>query len=211
MLPGLSVLSDLLPLLHSTAEVNPFSREYANVGTHASLMNMIIQDSFLDDAPDWISIVISVLFSLILILIIRKLDAGPSIVWGLVTILIIAGAEVAVFLLLGIYIHLIAPVLSVFGIFIFISFMKFLETAKEKSYIRNAFGHYLAPAVIENLIKDRDVLQLGGVEKHMTAMFTDIKGFSTFSEKMAPGELVDLLNTYLTTMSDIIMESGLVP
>ncbi len=188
--------------------VNPFSKEYANVGTHASLMNMIIQDSFLDDAPEWISIAIAVLFSLMLILIIRKLDARPSIIWGIVTILIIAGAEVAVFLLLGVYIHLLAPVLSVFGIFIFMSFMKFVETAKEKSYIRNAFGHYLAPAVIENLIKDRDDLQLGGVEKHMTAMFTDIKGFSTFSENMAPGELVNLLNKYLTAMSNIIMEQG---
>ena len=188
--------------------VNPFSKEYANVGTHAAVINMIIQDSFLDDTPEWLSIALAFVITFLLYLIIQKMDALPSIIWGTVIIIVLAGVEVAVFLLTGIYIQLLTPVLSVLGTFLFMSFMKFLETARERSYIRNAFGHYLSDAVIENLIDDPDKLSLGGEKKHMTAIFTDVKGFSTISEQLDPTDLVKILNMYLTEMSNMIMDQG---
>ena len=188
--------------------VNPFSKEYANVGTHAAVANMIIQDSFLDDAPNWISILLAIVFTFILYIIIHRMDALPSILWGIAVVIVIAAAEIAVFLLTGIYIQLITPVLSVLATFVFISFMKFLETARERSYIRNAFGHYLSDQVIENLIDDPDKLTLGGEKKHMTAMFTDVKGFSTISEQLDPTDLVKILNMYLTEMSNLVLDQG---
>lgn len=188
--------------------VNPFSKEYANVGTHAAVINMIIQNSFLDDASKWIPIILAFVITGLLYLIIHRMDALPSILWGIGIIIIIGGAFIVVFITTGIYVQFLTPVLSVFATFLFISFMKFLETAKERSYIRNAFGHYLSDTVIEDLIDDPDKLNLGGVNKHITAMFTDIKGFSTFSEKLAPDDLVKLLNLYLTEMSNMIMDQG---
>jgi len=188
--------------------VNPFSKEYANVGTHAAVINMIIQDSFLDDAPKWIPIILIFLMTGILYIIIHKMDALPSILWGVGIVIILTGAVMAVFLTTGVYVQIIAPGLSVFATFIFISFMKFLETAKERSYIRNAFGHYLSDTVIDNLIQDPDKLNLGGEKKHITAMFTDVKGFSTISEQLDPTELVKILNMYLTEMSNMIMDQG---
>ena len=188
--------------------VNPFSKEYANVGTHAALMNMIIQNKFLDDAPRWISIVLAIVLTSLLYLIIRNMDALPSILWGTGIIVIVTGVVIAVFLTTGVYVHVLTPVLSVLATFIFVSFTKFLETARERSYIRNAFGHYLSDAVIENLIDDPDKLNLGGEKKHLTAMFTDVKGFSTISEQLDPTDLVKILNMYLTEMSNMIMDQG---
>ncbi len=188
--------------------VNPFSKEYANVGTHAAVVNMIIQENFLDDTPIWLTIIISVVVTLFLFMIIHKMNALPSIIWGIVIIIVLVGIEVGVFLQFGIYTHMLTPVLSVLATFLFISFSKFLETAREKSYIRNAFGHYLSDTVIENLIDDPDKLTLGGEKKHMTAMFTDIKGFSTISEKLDPTDLVKILNMYLTEMSNMVLDQG---
>jgi len=72
--------------------------------------------------------------------------------------------------------------------------------------MRQAFSTYLSEDVVEEIISDPARLQLGGVNRHMTALFTDIKGFTGIAEKLTPNHLVDLLNYYLSTMSDIILE-----
>ena len=76
----------------------------------------------------------------------------------------------------------------------------------EENFIQNAFSRYLAPEVISEIVKDPDKLNLGGEKREMTAIFTDIQGFSAISEQLDPVHIVQLLNKYLTTMSDIIME-----
>jgi len=72
--------------------------------------------------------------------------------------------------------------------------------------MRQAFSTYLSEDVVEEIISDPARLQLGGVSRHMTALFSDIKGFTSIAEMLTPSHLVDLLNYYLSTMSDIILE-----
>jgi class 3 adenylate cyclase len=72
--------------------------------------------------------------------------------------------------------------------------------------MRTAFSTYLSEDVVEEIISDPARLQLGGINRHMTALFSDIKGFTGIAEKLAPSHLVDLLNHYLSTMSDVILE-----
>jgi adenylate cyclase len=95
--------------------------------------------------------------------------------------------------------------LAVFFSFSIQTFIQFMKTEKEKSYIRNAFSHYLSTDVINDLISDPSKLNLGGEKKILTALFTDVKGFSTVSEILDPTDLVKLLNQYLTEMSNIIL------
>jgi class 3 adenylate cyclase len=72
--------------------------------------------------------------------------------------------------------------------------------------MRLAFSTYLSEDVVEEIISDPARLHLGGVSRHMTALFSDIKGFTSIAEALAPENLVDLLNYYLSTMSDVILE-----
>jgi class 3 adenylate cyclase len=72
--------------------------------------------------------------------------------------------------------------------------------------MRQAFSTYLSEDVVEEIISDPARLQLGGVNRYMTALFSDIKGFTGIAEMLTPEHLVDLLNHYLSTMSDIILE-----
>jgi adenylate cyclase len=74
--------------------------------------------------------------------------------------------------------------------------------------IRHAFGHYLAPTVVEALVENPDLLALGGERREITAFFSDVAGFTTISESMEPGDLVQLLNECLGAMTDIILEEG---
>jgi class 3 adenylate cyclase len=72
--------------------------------------------------------------------------------------------------------------------------------------MRQAFSTYLSDDVVEEIISDPARLKLGGINRHMTALFSDIRSFTGIAEKLSPEHLVDLLNYYLSTMSDIILE-----
>jgi class 3 adenylate cyclase len=72
--------------------------------------------------------------------------------------------------------------------------------------LRRAFSTYLSEDVVEEIVSDPTRLQLGGIKRHMTAMFTDVQGFTGVAERLSPEHLVDLLNYYLSSMSDVILE-----
>jgi len=86
--------------------------------------------------------------------------------------------------------------------------MRYIIEVRQRAFIHDAFSHYLAPEVVNQLAKHPEQLALGGEARHMTAMFSDIAAFSSFSEGMPPDKLVHFLNLYLTAMSDIILECG---
>ncbi len=186
--------------------VNPFEEEYMNVGIHASTLNTILSGEFLDDRPWWYSSVLALLLSLLVMVIIRKFQPIYAVGGGFIFTLLVLAAGGGYFLGTGIYLNLLAPVLSVFFTSIFIFIVNFFLLEKEKSFIRNAFSHYLSPDVISELVSNPDNLNLGGEEKRLTAIFTDIQGFSTIAEKLNATELVDLLNAYLTEMSNTILD-----
>jgi adenylate cyclase len=104
-------------------------------------------------------------------------------------------------LILSLSYGLLASVLVI----ILINARYYLAEMGQKALIRDAFGQYLSPKVVADLMRDPDKLSLGGEEREMTAFFSDIAGFSSFSEKMTPTELVHALNDYLTEMCEIIV------
>ena len=81
----------------------------------------------------------------------------------------------------------------------------YLSEMGQKTVIREMFGQYLSPQVVEELVEDPSKVRLGGEEREMTAYFSDIAGFSSISEKLTPSQLVQALNQYLTEMCNIIV------
>ena len=73
--------------------------------------------------------------------------------------------------------------------------------------MRRAFSTYLSEDVVEEIVSDPTRLQLGGEKRYMTVLFTDIKGFASIAEMLTPEQLVELLNYYLSTMSDVILDN----
>jgi len=186
--------------------VNPFEKEYMNVGTHAAVANTILQRDFLDELHTGWSLLAAVLLTLFLAIVLRSLSPMKSIIVSLVFILGTLGAGLVLFLLSGVYLPMLGPLIMLSLSFLTISGIKFLKTEGEKSFLRNAFSRYLSADVIKQIIDNPDRLNLGGEKKELTAVFTDIKGFSTISEQLDPTDLVKLLNQYLTAMSDTILD-----
>ncbi|MBI2815164.1 MAG: adenylate/guanylate cyclase domain-containing protein [Opitutae bacterium] len=104
--------------------------------------------------------------------------------------------------------ELVAP-LAGFGALQFVIIgRRVMQEQKAKQEMKGMFGAYLSPAVVNQLIKSGQQPQLGGHTEEITAYFSDIQGYSTFSEKVTAARLVELLNEYLTVCTDIIQEEG---
>jgi adenylate cyclase len=101
---------------------------------------------------------------------------------------------------------MVYPLLVIICVYITITAYKYLVESRQKRFIRSAFSTYLAPTVVKKLIESPDGLELGGEERDITAFFSDVEGFTGISEKLTPAELVDLLNEFLTEMTDIILK-----
>lgn len=193
----------------STTDVGltTYQEDFPNVGVHATLANMILSRDFLDDAPPAVSVVIALLVSGLLAFAIKRFDTRASMYSGF-------GAMAATVLLLLLYfrvtrryVGVTVPLASTGITFLTLTGINFFTTLREKSFLRSAFSRYLSPEVISEIINDPSKLNLGGEKREMTAIFTDLQGFSGISEKMDPADLVNLLNRYLTAMSNIILEN----
>jgi len=92
------------------------------------------------------------------------------------------------------------------NLFTFVSSLifKLLTEERDRRFLHKTFNAYLAPEIIKDMFKKRTMPALGGENKHATAYFTDIVGFSTFSEKLSPRHLLELLNEYLSVMTGIL-------
>ncbi len=83
---------------------------------------------------------------------------------------------------------------------------QYLVEAREKRWLRQAFGRYVSPTLVEAITAHPERLQLGGEELEVTILFSDLEGFTSLSEDMAPQALINLLNEYFTPMTRIILD-----
>ncbi|MDR1105878.1 MAG: adenylate/guanylate cyclase domain-containing protein [Treponema sp.] len=189
-----------------------FEERYPNVGVYAVIANQILSGEFLDDTPRWVSFAIALVLSMSMAFVIKRLDINKSILTGFLAMAVTALMFLAFFIVTKRYAGVVVPFVSVSVSFLSLTGLSFFSTLREKSFLRSAFSRYLAPSVIEQIIADPSRLSLGGEKRDMTAVFTDIQRFSSISEALqneygeeGPRTLVNLLNLYLTEMSNIVL------
>ncbi len=181
----------------------PFLETEAGAHIHVSALDNMIQGDFLTEASDNNMYLMILLISLATGL----FTAGSSLLRSITAwILLSIGVYVLGIVLFKDYkfvMDIAIPLIAVFIVFLADTIVHYIAEQKEKGYIKGAFGQYLSPKVIEIIMNDPSKLSLGGESKIITAFFSDVAGFSTISEKLTPGQLVQLLNDYLTAMCDI--------
>ena len=125
-----------------------------------------------------------------------------------IAIAALAGFDFWLFLKRDTLVHSFTFFVTVFAIFSSIQLYKYFTEEKKKKELKSTFAKYVSPSVVDELLKDAKNLQLGGRRQHMTVFFSDVRGFTTFSETLSPTDLADLLNTYLTPMTEIVFQNG---
>ncbi len=132
------------------------------------------------------------------------------------TLLAALGVILLVLLLAGSYLVFqagifFAPTTAAFGIFFALlasSIHNFWRESGRKREIQGIFGSYVSKQVVETLLKNPEAIQLGGEKKELAVFFSDLVGFTTFSEKLSPEKLVQLINWYLGEMTNFILDNG---
>ncbi|MDY6861923.1 MAG: adenylate/guanylate cyclase domain-containing protein [Thermodesulfobacteriota bacterium] len=207
-------LKNKIVLVGSTAigiydsRVTPFSSVFPGVEIHANILNSILHKDFLY-RPSWaltVDLLIIIFIGGVLSYLLSKLKATYGLLISVSFLLIIIMGNLFVFSKMGVWINLVYPVLSLILIYLGITAFRYMTEEREKKRVKMTFQQYVAPSVVDEMLKEPERLTLGGERKELTILFSDIRGFTSISEKLDPETLVKLLNQYLSPMTDIIFK-----
>jgi len=185
----------------------PFNARYPMVGLHANALNTILSQKFINRVPKIIEAAIILIISLIIGFFISRLHplagGGTTLfIWGGTAFL-----NIYLFSSKGIWLDFLGPSLIFLLSYISLTLYNFISEEKNKKFLHNTFKAYLSPELIDQMYAEKQMPELGGKEGNRTAYFTDIQSFSTIAEKLGnPTDLVELLNEYLSAMTDILLD-----
>ncbi|TGK17160.1 adenylate/guanylate cyclase domain-containing protein [Leptospira fluminis] len=185
--------------------LSPFG-DMSGIEHHAHAINTILNQDFLLEIPEWGSFLIYFGMALLVGLVLPRLRTS----WGFLFIIALAlvYSVIALVNFTEFNIVHIFPSVILEQLFIFVGIIgyKILTEEQNVKYIRSTFSKFVSKDVVDELLKNPDNLNLGGSKRDITIFFSDIRGFTTMSEKMGPEELVQFLNQYLSEMTEIIIE-----
>jgi adenylate cyclase len=136
----------------------------------------------------------------------RKLVAQGAFALGVPVLYLALGA--ILWVKGSLWLPLVWPLVGFFSLQVFMIARRLIAEQRAKEQIKGMFGTYVSPALVSRMVASGESPQLGGHEDEITAYFSDIQGFSGFSEKLEPAKLVELMNEYLTACTDIVQEEG---
>ena len=181
----------------------------AGVELHANVLDNILSDRFVtrNNETSAIDMILILAFGVLVAIYLPKMGATRSIFSVGVALVAFTGFNVWMFLEYGWILSYVYPGLTLVVSTGSLVSYKYIFEEREKKKTKDIFSHYLDQAVIDQVIEQPDQLKLGGEKHELTVLFSDIRGFSTFSEKMKPQELVGFLNTYFDRMTGLIFEN----
>lgn len=184
----------------------PFNPATPGVYIHASAIQNMIDGSYLD-RPFGLVLLEALFYLLLGALLGLLLPRVPAWAGVLVTLAVMASFYVIdVYLVFpqGTWVLNVLPSLQALLTYLGIAVYGFFTEGREKRMIRKAFQYYLTKSVVDEVLRDPSKLKLGGEKRECTILFSDVRGFTSISEKLSPEALVALLNSYLTPMTDIV-------
>ncbi|RPJ15940.1 MAG: CHASE2 domain-containing protein [Desulfobacteraceae bacterium] len=209
-----SLIKDTIVIVGATAvgiydlRVTPFSNVFPGLEIHANVIDSILSKDFIY-YPSWtylFDIMSIIIAGLLLGFVIPRVSIAAGTALFIVQFLGYIFICYMLFFTEGWILNLVYPLTGMLIVYISITLYRYMAESKQKKFIRDAFSTYLAPSVVEQLINSPEKLDLGGQERNITAFFSDVQGFTSIAEKLSPKEIVDLLNEFLTEMTDIILE-----
>lgn len=186
----------------------PIDPAMPGVNVHAEIIDQIVSQSFLT-RPDWapgLEIAMAVASGLLVVALVSL--SGPiqsSLGLAGLSFATMAGSWWA-FVSHGLLLDPLLPLLCMLAVFGLTAPLVIALANNDKLFVRNAFGRYLSPTLVERLSEDPAALRLGGEMRELTVLFSDIRGFTGLSETLEPTALTTLLNQFLTPMTDVLLE-----
>ncbi len=181
---------------------------FPGVEIHATLLDNLLTDDFIRNVQPAVHIPFVLLFSL-LAGVTPLFLARPLLLGGAGALLLTAPAGCALLAYVAGFRLPLTPAMAGAALaFALALLVKYATEGRQKRFIQQAFAQYLNPELIDALVREPDRLRLGGEQRPLSIFFSDLERFTAISETMRPEALAELLNRYLTEMTDIILASG---
>lgn len=201
--PTDSLLQDLAPTAIDRMPV-------PKVGVHGNMIKTILSGKFVQRTPPWFAWFACVALT-VMVTSLAVTGGRRGLLLKILAALVLAtyvGLSV-IFFREG---HLVLPMAAPLGAALSTSFAgviwQLVREEKQKGRIKGMFGTYVSPQLVDRMVESGEDPKLGGHSEEITAYFSDIQGFSGFSEKLPPDKLVELMNEYLTACTDIVTAQG---
>jgi adenylate cyclase len=183
-----------------------YGKAMPGVEIHANTIQQMITGRDVEVAPPWLTILTIFLVAIAVALIVFYLP-----IWLELTLsaaMIIVYTFIAIFVFnTGWLLNMMYVPLTVIVAHVATMIYMYVSEKRSRKEVLGAFGKYVSKDVIKHILDNPQRLKLGGEKRVITVFFSDIRGFTSISEKLTPEQLVNLLNEYLTEMTNIILKN----
>jgi len=173
---------------------------------HANALNTILNQNFIYKFTDLQNLLVLFIIAFILGIIVPRISIIASLIFTSIFSISYLIGSYLVFHYFSYIPAFFTPLIQSGFTFMLIITYRVLTEQKEKRFIKQTFSKFVSNEVVDELIKNPEKLKLGGEKKIVTVLFSDIRGFTTMSERITPEMLVDHLNSYLQAMTDIVIK-----
>jgi adenylate cyclase len=187
----------------------PIDSSIPGFEVHAQALEHILRGGTIT-RPDYavaIETAIMIGLGLLLSLILPRLKALTSAAIGVAVVGVVLIGGYAVYSQFGVLIDPSFPALTLFILVTTITIYVYRRTEQQRSEVRRAFGYYVSPTVVSEIIAHPDKLELGGEVRELSLLFCDVRNFTSISERMTAHELTRFINNLLTPLSEIILDN----
>jgi adenylate cyclase len=211
---GLPSVKDKILIIGQTATglgdmgLTPYGAETPLVLVHANVLDNILNEDYAVYIANWKVFIATFALGLSGILLFGKKSLKLKAVFGLGVPAIYLSIGFLCWTFWSIWLPMIWPLVGFGSLQVFMIVRQLLNEQRAAQRIKGMFGTYVSPELVKRMINSGQSPELGGHQEEITAYFSDIQGFSGFSEKLSPAQLVVLMNEYLSACTNIIQEEG---
>ncbi len=212
-----ALIKDKIVIVGATAKgigdvaVTPYGTVFPGVEIRANTIQNLIDNDFIN-RPGWAVLIdasVILVVGLFLSWLLPKIGMWQGAALALAFLVIYTLTAVILFRapwLNMLWLNIVYPSVLILLLFVSSTIAKYVSAETGKRQIKTAFQHYVPTAVVNEITDNIDRLRLGGDKRELTVLFSDIRGFTSVSQSLAPEDLVRLLNIYLTQMTEKVFD-----
>ena len=186
--------------------VTPFTPEMSGIEKQANVIAGIIEKRFIRPAGGRADFIFLLIPSLLLTVLVAGRSALSASIISLLFLLSISCLSYFLFVQKGIWISPVYPLFNTLFVLGGVTTFNYAVEESKARKIRTLFSSYVSERVVNELVQHPEMAKLGGDRREITILFSDLRSFTTFSEKYTPEEVVSVLNEYLSSMTDIVFK-----
>lgn len=188
--------------------VTPFGSETPLVLVHANVVDNILNEDYASVCPRLPILLGGLALGVAGLILFTKRSLIAKCAYALAVPVCYVAIAMVLWTFKSVSIPMLWPLVGFLSVQVFMIVRQVVREQKSKQQIKGMFGTYVSPDLVNRMIDSGQSPELGGHEENITAYFSDIQSFSSFSEKLPPDKLVVLMNEYLSVCTDIIQEEG---